>query len=84
VSPKASAEYLTTSSNEYSSSLQDNRQYLALAPDGREIDIPKELFIAFSDFMKTRKFPGSITIDFQRDQIVAVEAVTRKKYPGSA
>jgi len=55
-------------------------QYLATSPNGTKLEIPKELFVALSDFMKTRKCPGSITIQFRRGEIVCVEAVAKKTY----
>ena len=55
-------------------------QYVATAPNGTKLQIPKELFVALSDFMKTRKCPGSITIQFRRGEIVCVEAIAKKTY----
>lgn len=55
--------------------------YRALSPDGRQIVFPKELFVALSDFLKTRKCPGSVTIDFHCDEIVGVEALAKKRFP---
>jgi hypothetical protein len=55
-------------------------QYLATSPNGTKLSIPKELFVALSDFIKTRKCPGSITIQFRRGEIVCVEAVAKKTY----
>ena len=54
--------------------------YLATSPSGGKVIIPKELFVALSDFIKTRKCPGSITIQFRRGEIVCVEAVAKKTY----
>ena len=54
--------------------------YIATSPNGTTLQIPKELFVALSDFMKTRKCPGSITIQFRRGEIVCVEAVAKKTY----
>jgi hypothetical protein len=47
------------------------------------IAIPKELFIALSDFIKTRKCPGSITIQFRSGEILCVESVAKKTYRSS-
>jgi hypothetical protein len=55
-------------------------QYLATSPSGTKVSIPKELFVALSDFIKTRKCPGSITIQFRRGEITCVEAVAKKTY----
>ena len=38
-----------------------NRYFLA-SPNGLQVPIPKELYVAFSDFIKTRKCPGSIDL----------------------
>jgi len=54
--------------------------YLATSPSGTMLPIPKELFVALSDFMQTRKCPGSITIQFRKGEIVCVEAVAKKTY----
>jgi hypothetical protein len=56
------------------------QEYHAVSPSGSKLNIPKELFIALSDFIKTRKCPGSITIQFRRGEIVCVEAVAKKTY----
>jgi len=61
----------------------DEGKYLATAPGGTQLQIPKELFVALSDFIKTRKSPGSITIQFRRGEIVCVEAVSKKTYRSS-
>src|SRR6266567_1983204 len=58
----------------------DEGKYAATAPGGTQLEIPKELFIALSDFIKTRKCPGSITIQFRRGEIICVEAVAKKTY----
>jgi hypothetical protein len=55
-------------------------QYIATSPNGTKLSIPKELFVALSDFIKTRKCPGSITIQFRQGEIVCVEAVAKKTY----
>jgi hypothetical protein len=58
---------------------QDMR-YLAVSPNGSCVEIPKELFIALSDFLETRKYPGSISIQFRRGEIICVEAAAKKRY----
>lgn len=52
----------------------------AVSPDGREVVIPQELFAVFAEFMKTKKCPGSVTIDFRCDQIVEVKTLTKKRF----
>ena len=54
--------------------------YGVVAPNGNEVTIPKELYIAFSDFIRTRKYPGSITVQFREGAITCVEAMSRKTY----
>lgn len=59
---------------------EDEGKYVAIAPCGNQIPVPKELFVALSDFMKTRKCAGSITIQFRTGEIVCVESVAKKTY----
>jgi len=54
--------------------------YFAISPSGTQVPITRELFVAFSDFMKTRKCPGSIAIQFRSGEIICVEALARKTY----
>lgn len=54
--------------------------YFAVSPNGTQVPITRELFVAFSDFMKTRKYPGSIAIQFRGGEITCVEALARKTY----
>jgi len=60
--------------------LESPGQYIAVSPKGVCIPIPKELFVALSDFVKTRKCPGSITIQFRSGEILCVESVAKKTY----
>lgn len=55
-------------------------RYFMLSPDGSNMTIPKELYVALSDFIKTRKCPGSITIQFRSGGIICVEAVAKKTF----
>lgn len=55
-------------------------KYFIAAPNGLQVPIPKELYVAFSDFIKTRKCPGSINIQFRGGEITCVEALARKTY----
>jgi hypothetical protein len=61
----------------------EESQHFASSPSGTRLNIPKELFVALSDFIKTRKCPGSITIQFRRGEIICVEAVAKKTYRNS-
>lgn len=54
--------------------------YFVSSPNGMQVPIPKELYVAFSDFIKTRKCPGSIAIQFRAGEITCVEALARKTY----
>jgi hypothetical protein len=63
-----------------SSHSDPSRQYVAISPTGVSVTIPKELFVALSDFIKTRKCPGSITIQFRSGEILCVESVAKKTY----
>lgn len=55
-------------------------KYLAVSPKRTHVEIPKELFIALSDFLDMRKSSGAINIQFRSGQIVCVEAVVKKTY----
>ena len=58
--------------------------YFIASPNGTQVPIPKELYVAFSDFIKTRKCPGSIAIQFRGGEITCVEALARKTYRNSS
>ena len=59
-------------------------RYVAVSPKGVHLPIPKELFVALSDFIATRKCPGSITIQFRSGEILCVESVAKKTYRNNA
>lgn len=73
----------TLEANKLSAGPDAAPQYLAISPNGAQLNIPKELFVALSDFIKTRKSPGSIIIQFRRGEIICVEAVAKKTYRNS-
>jgi hypothetical protein len=56
------------------------QQYVAVSPNGTSVSIPKELYVALVDFMMTRKYPGSITIQFRAGEILGMESVAKKTY----
>jgi hypothetical protein len=58
----------------------ETEKYVAVSPKGIHISIPKELFVALSDFIKTRKGPGSITLQFRGGEILGMESVAKKTY----
>lgn len=64
-------------------SRDEEGQYAAVSPCGNRLPVPRELFIALSDFMKTRKCAGSISIQFRTGEIVCVESVAKKTYRNS-
>jgi hypothetical protein len=53
---------------------------MAISPDGRQIEIPKELFLALWDFLEGGKAAGSITLQFQDGALSCLEAVAKKKF----
>jgi len=78
----AGREHAGVDASKLSSAIESDREqkYVAISPTDMALHIPKELFVALSDFMKTRKCPGSITIQFRRGEIICVEAVAKKTY----
>jgi hypothetical protein len=67
-------------SNGGAAELDGKNRYFIASPNGLQVTIPKELYVAFSDFIKTRKCPGSIAIQFRSGEITCVEALARKTY----
>ena len=53
---------------------------MAISPDGRQIEIPKELFLALWDFLEGGKAAGSITLQFRDGTLSCLEAVAKKKF----
>jgi hypothetical protein len=84
VQPAKSAVSASERQNHTASQFGVKSQYFAVSPDGVQVPIPKELFVAFLDFMKTRKCPGSIAIEFRSGEITCVEALARKTYRNNA
>jgi hypothetical protein len=58
----------------------NGKGYLAVSPDGREIAIPKELFVALNDFMSTLRDTGSMVVHFRSGGIAGLETLVKKKY----
>jgi hypothetical protein len=54
--------------------------HFASAPDGKFLIIPRELYVAITDFLQTRKQSGSITVQFRGGEITCVEAMSRKTF----
>ena len=62
-------------------SIQDGKhQYLVVAPDGNNIEIPKELFGVLWDFLQGNKSTGSVVIQFRNGGIAGLEALVKKTY----
>lgn len=59
---------------------QTQHQYLVVAPDGNQIEIPKELFGALWDFSAGNKPTGSVVIQFRNGGVAGLEAVIKKTY----
>jgi len=53
---------------------------MAISPDGRQIQIPEELFLALRDFLEGRKVAGSITLHFRDGALSCLEAVAKKSF----
>lgn len=56
------------------------QQYLVIAPDGNQVEIPKELFGLLWDFTAGNKPTGSVVIQFRNGGIAGLEAVIKKTY----
>jgi len=61
-------------------SLGNADRYLVVAPDGKEIEVPKEMFAALSDFMTMRKDAGSMIVHFRNGGVAGLETLVKKKY----
>jgi hypothetical protein len=59
---------------------QTQHQYLVVAPDGNQIEIPKELFGLLWDFSAGNKPTGSVVIQFRNGGVAGLEAVIKKTY----
>jgi len=57
------------------------QQYVVISPEGNQIEIPKELFGALSDFLIGNPKPtGSVTIQFRNGGVAGLEAMIKKVY----
>jgi hypothetical protein len=59
---------------------QTPQQYRVVSPEGIQIQIPRELFGALSDFVHGAKPTGSVVIQFRNGGIAGLEAVIKKTY----
>ena len=60
--------------------LHEKNAYLATAPDGQQIEIPREFFVVLNDFLLERKHAGSMVVHFRNGGIAGLEAVIKKKF----
>jgi hypothetical protein len=61
--------------------IQQNVQgYMVVAPEGDQIEIPKELFKALWDFSQGSKATGSVVIHFRNGGVAGLEAVIKRTY----
>jgi len=61
-------------------SIASNDLYVAISPDGVEIEIPKELFGVLHDFMEGHKQTGSAIIQFKNGGIAGLETMIKRTY----
>ena len=55
--------------------------YQIVGPEGNRIAIPKELFMALSDFLLEQDGPsGAVVIHFRNGGVAGLEALVRKTY----
>lgn len=54
--------------------------YLVVAPDGTQVEIPKELYMVLWDFLQGSRNSGSITIQFRNGGVAGLEAVVKRTY----
>ena len=59
---------------------QAKNQYLVVAPDGNQVEIPKELFGVLWDFLEGDKHSGSVMIQFRNGGIAGLEALVKRIY----
>ena len=60
--------------------IQDVQRYMVVAPEGDQIEIPKELFRALWDFSQGSKATGSVVIRFRNGGVAGLEAVIKRTY----
>jgi len=60
------------------------QQYVVISPEGNQIEIPKELFGALSDFLHgsagSVKPTGTVTIQFRNGGVAGLEAMIKRIY----
>jgi hypothetical protein len=59
---------------------QNPQRYTVVAPEGDQIEIPKELFKALWDFSQGSKATGSVIIHFRNGGVAGLEAVIKRTY----
>jgi hypothetical protein len=58
----------------------NNRQYKVVSPEGYQVEIPRELFGALSDFLHGHQSSGSVVIQFRNGGVAGLEALVKKTY----
>jgi hypothetical protein len=53
---------------------------LVVAPDGNQIEIPKELFGLLWDFLHGDKASGSVIIQFRNGGVAGLESLVKRTY----
>jgi hypothetical protein len=59
---------------------QGRSQYLVIAPDGNQVEIPKELFGVLWDFLQGAKSSGSVIIQFRNGGVAGLESLVKRTY----
>jgi hypothetical protein len=57
---------------------QGRSQYSVVPPDGKQIEIPKELFGLLWDFLEGDKASGTVTIQFRNGGVAGLESLVKK------
>jgi hypothetical protein len=59
---------------------QGRSQYFVVAPDGNQVEIPKELFGLLWDFLHGDKASGSVIIQFRNGGVAGLESLVKRTY----
>lgn len=57
---------------------QGRSQYSVVPPDGKQIEIPKELFGLLWDFLEGDKASGTVVIQFRNGGVAGLESLVKK------
>lgn len=61
-------------------SLGSKEPYLVISPEGNQVEIPRELYMALWDFLQGSKCSGSIIIQFRNGGVAGLEASVKRTY----